>query len=282
MPITIENLDTKARVEAEGRVLGSKLPHASIEFNFDGTRKTICLDDWMNKKSGASDLRAAINSTTIKSATALAALDAWDCKGSLFTTMFSFLSGDSQQSFAKPSQDGAFTFTLKRGVAIDDEHKRQLFMFLAAGSAACYWRQNTASSLDVTSVELNQVVRGTATPTRYNFGWESLLLRARQWVKVSYENALPDNYTRDSEVLDATIYRLMLTEVGFYPLCAADMIQEKRSGGYEFSATDNRYFAGSKKISKGVEQSIRTALNHMRFVMYIEWRMIQELVKKDA
>jgi hypothetical protein len=155
MPISIENLSKKARQTEEGRVLGSKLPHASIEFTFDGRQKTICLDDWVNGKGAARDLRLAIDSQTIKPASAKRVLEGWDGTRPLFAAVFAALSGDALESYAAPSSDGAHTFTTKTDI-------------------------------------------------------------------------------------------------------------------------------DTRKQSKGFEKALKTALNHMRFVIYIEWRMIQELVKKNA
>jgi hypothetical protein len=83
--------------------------------------------------------------------------------------------------------------------------------------------------------------------------------------------------------MDATLYSLMELEVGFMALIAGGILRAKQhDGGYVFNSTSKRYLGDNKGVSGGFENAIGVALNHIRFVLYIEWRMIHELVKKNA
>ncbi len=285
MPISIENLTVKAQVTREGRVLGSRIPHSDIEFAFDSVSHTFNLDSWINNRPAAAACRAAINGTTISKREAQTVLETWGCEESIFGDLleFVFFDGRGAGNFVKPENDAIVHFAgFPPGVPAGfNDEKIALFMLLATGNAAVYWRENTASHLNIESMNL-RVDQKTHT---LNFNWESLLRKLRKSIqsRAKRQSSLPD-YVTDRDELDVLVFdQIAESSGGFRTLYNEEVIRREPHGnGYQINCTDKKFFGDSPEVSRGLSNDLKLALNHLRFIVYAEWRIAHQLIHKNA
>lgn len=290
MPVSMENLTVKARQTAEGLVLGSKIAHADIRFSIDGASSTFKLDDWINDRPAALQCRAAINGPTIPAGVAQRVLEHWTCYDSIFGEYLGaeFFPTVNIGNFFNPDNDAEFSFPgFGAGVQANfTPDQIQLFKLLAVGQAAIYWRERTAAALNIESVLLTLIKPKAREESTLSFNWTSLLRSLRKsMLATAKRNTDVYTYNDDGQtVLDTLIFDHILDAAGGFRSLHKNgiMYKEPHGNGYCFRSTPSVFLGISEEVSRKFNEQIHKALNHIRFIVYAEWRIAHQLIQKNA
>ncbi|CAM2009097.1 hypothetical protein [Acanthopleuribacter pedis] len=291
--IAIQNIDTLSRATA-GKTQGSKLAHQTIQFQIDGTTiEHINGDDWLNKKDSAQGIRNTISSGPVRNdleAAVREALNMWDFDTPLVWEILSRLylphahSCDwITDSSTTPWFQFQFSSLAPSGFDNDTSH-RQLFMLLNVLHAASEWRNRTMRTLNIERAKY-YVQQGAAVAEKEAvFQWPVFLSKLRRIVKreILAENR-PGTYENSSVTLNDWVYEAAakapdlnaLTALGIFTLFGADH-------QFRFACLDRDARPAAGRLEWGKDEALKPALNHFRFLAYLEWRIGYELLTGNA
>jgi hypothetical protein len=285
----IANLGTLATANTY-RTRGSRLPHAQIQYWFDdGTDDRYLIGDWMNRhEPTATLLNQALAVPIIPVALVTEAAATWGVDtslvGSILDTFYFTLAQPAD--WCDPAAAGARqTFALKAGTSPATAAEKEFFMHLTASRAAIYYRETTMGTLNLDVVVLSTRRPGAhvSQATNVALNWTKVLREFRREVKSRLNRrAAPFPYTAAGYLTyDTLIFELLRDQVrgGFATLITAGVLRAPH-GSYEFSNTPAAHLGDTLPVAAGFADQISTALNHVRFVMYMEWRIGYELITR--
>lgn len=293
MAITIENLSTLA-INNTVRTLGSGLPHATINFDFNGTARSICLDDWVNAGAPTiTNIDAALAAEVIPKDNAKATIASWKGTKSLFE-MFAkgeYFEGQAANWHAPGGNAATHDVSVHRNAPLANAAQQTMFMLLVAGAAVAYYRESTMAALNVSTVDVTHPQAHAAHLTQVTqvaLNWAEVLKQARLIAKgkIDADTAPPAygapnlNNTYDTEMFNAAT----AAGGGFTSLINTYGVFTRGHGnnGYDWWHSGTTFLGSAANLRNGVQAALNAALNHIRFVLYMEWRLGYELKSGTA
>lgn len=295
MPVTIENLSTLADT-TRVRTRGSGLPHADVHFDFNGAAATFDMDNWMNRHDPTwANYTAALAAQVIPRDNAIGTVAAWRCNRSLFEDLCRGLYFQNQAANWRDPGGGAATHDIalhqNAAGALGTAQQQTTFMLLVTGAVAAYYRESTMAALNVVNVHVthpNPVAVHLPQTTQVALNWDNVIKEARKIAKAKIDGRIaPPNYAapHHTNTYDTAMYDAAVAANGGFTKLITDYTVLRRGhggNGYTFWHSNTTFIGAAANLRNGVEGDIGTALNHIRFVLYAEWRIGYELTTGNA
>ena len=279
--IKFNNLTHKARTEGSGRIDGSRIAHQPFDFKFGGETLQYTVDDWVNDKgSSVTDLAAgavavfgAHSRFRVKTEMARPSTNEHAITGLLNEYIFGIPRPASTAEWAAPPHNVNDFVDITTQVNLNLSHAptRTLAMHLLSVRAAMHWRFYTMEKMNIGEVNL-QVKSTTQVVT---FDWNRIWEKARAWVEgqVAESNpppSAPPSSGEGGQEMNVALTSLMEYDEGLRELARKSALKtDAHSGAYEFKDS----------LIGGKANALKGAFNHLRFVMYLEWRTLHEIAE---
>ncbi len=292
---TIQNLTLLANL-GDGKTAGSRIGHGAIAFQFPEAL-SFTFDNWTNIDGGSlnpskGDLQAAVATTDAD--VCERANRNWDRSESFFTHLAKtlWLADTLPANWAHPAVGGGanITLPLRAGVTVDTAASRWLFRWLVSGGAIAWWREETGAKLNIANANLHVVKPGSrakhnlVVPDDFDvdaivFNWSQLLkkmrTRVRTWIIQKYP--APGGYLDAANDLNTELADLLKEVAGFKKLCESGyLVPEPHGNGYDLKPSAKLFVGATFATDRG--NDLKIALNHTRFIMWMEWRIATEMV----
>jgi len=186
----------------------------------------------------------------------------------------------------KPGAGGGdpITLQLKDKLTLDSAFTRAIVKHLISMRAGLFWRQNTITALS-TPVRYSRkpAAGGAETAMTAVVNWGNIIKAAREVVKDKLSRNLPplgagqppSNGAVSSDY-DDLIAGILSSDAGFKQLMDLTLLTRPVHGGYEGKVGWFRQGLYQYKLTS--VDDINQPLNHIRFMMYMEWRGMSELI----
>ncbi|HVE82666.1 MAG TPA: hypothetical protein VND93_07450 [Myxococcales bacterium] len=297
---TLSRIDFNPNTKEGGRgnaVAGSKIPHANMHFDFSaaggGPADAVYnVDTWTNAGGVPANLTKGIHNLRVGKRNYQALVDAWDGNQSIFDPVLSgYIFDDSNPAnWMKPAAtDGdKINLQLKEGLALNSEFTRYVAMHLISMRAAIFWREATNAAL---SGNIRYTKRQSGKPDSdesVTVDWKNIIRQARLIVKSKlHDNAAlfgtgqPSSNPAVGPQYDALMTETLTHDDGFKKLMDLGMIKISH-GAYDPATVPIKDPAnGTIKNQLVNTDEINQPLNHIRFLLYIEWRGMRELINAE-
>lgn len=250
-----------------------KVNHIDFEFTRNGNTTTFSLDDWTNHPDD--HLTGAIAAHVVTAEEARTVLESWTCYTSLFDEVlrYKFFKGESCAAFCN-NNAAPFGFDVAAPhdnlhEAVDNDNKYRIFKLLTIGAVVVYYRERTAQILNIADL--------TIDGRNIHLNWDLLIRSFRKTVRgLCMRNSRPPSYdAAGKRYFDQYLLEELRTMPGgFRALVDGRVIRPNQANnGYECRLVGSDIGA----MQNGNDGDIHKALNHLRFIVYVEWRMIWEL-----
>lgn len=298
--VLIENLRTLASV-GDGKTFGSRLGHGAIRFQFAPPAvRSFTFDDWTNigdasANPSKADLRGAVN--WAHQVDCDSALHNWERTDSFFARIAKelFFGANLPADWCNPGADTAYiTLPLRAGVTLPNAPEQWLFMLLVSGAAIAYWRERTGVVLNISSVRMQTLKAGSAAkakpavPADYDLDtieldWPTVLRRMRTMVRTWVKQRYPATGSYDAATLDLNTDLIENAErlPGIKKLVKGEyLVAEPHGNGYDIRPS-KKLFVG-ESLENDRHDDLKVALNHARFIMWMDWRIGTELCLRQS
>ena len=278
-----------ARVQVTGAATGSAQqhhPNYSFTFPGDTEAKTFDLDKWITDKIES----PAVSYAATRPAVAVAvngALDAWDGSSSIIGALVDRLIAATQVTdwaSADVRQD-----------VLDAAEGRALVSLLLSLKANIRLREddiatNVPSEFTVMSTPKVVPAKTSMPPEKLTVQWSTSLARARLALRDKLRAVAPEFAPADKNdvrLVDAVI--LAKPDPALTRLVEVGALAPNNKGQARFKS-DTFTGAGAKKVNhvttfkppnpdKPDEADFNFGLNHLRFILFLEWKLLSQLLK---
>ncbi|WP_437479328.1 hypothetical protein WME75_33210 [Sorangium sp. So ce1014] len=295
--VAATDYNNQTREGGKGIVAGSKIPHSNIHFDLGSGDVSYNIDDmWTNSRAGKVTLEKGIHNLRIKKHELRNLLVAWNGSRSIFDVLAEeyVLDGTNPANWRRPGMgDGDnIQIQLADGLALNSQYTRRAVLHLLSMSAGIFWRERTISLLSGNVRYKEKVNNGQPADKTVAVNWASVTAQVRGVVRDKLRRHqdppknddhldVPPSNPAVGPSYDAAIAEILEQEAGFRWLFEKGLIK-KAHGQYDPASAATWVRDPALQTTK--RQLVSTddviqPLNHIRFIMYMEWRGVREIQK---
>jgi hypothetical protein len=277
-----QKLQSRQKSESVKKVEASNYLHFAVnEFKFEDekTRRTFKVDDWVNPKG--KENREAYYKVKADSAFRRAAQDVLKTSFTLsqpLPRLFLTYLPEADAGVWNSDQRASELAVGGKGAAL--EWERKMFMYLTSLSAASDVRETVMDTLNITSTELSV----GDEHERVMFDWRKITAAGRRWVVANLRSSRPvhprppvdkknDYEDLASVFADASPGLRRLAGLKLFDVETQDPGRFKERAKIQESQR-----AVTAQLKKGDADSLQAAYNHLRFLLWSEWRACYEVL----
>jgi hypothetical protein len=293
--IEIENLTLLAQNAGKGKVAGSQIPHIGHKYQVPtgqggaNQEKSYRADDWLNADGrdqqlddGAEDMMTRARLERV--------ITGWSTDETILEPIlkaFVYSEGKSPKTasgrpwYAPNAEDGErVTVPVRGGARANHDENAKLVMHLLSLRAAAHWRMATLETLSGTAIPITKALGAQTETIDAKMNWKALVKASRGQVKALLQGNQVPGKPGTRNQLDNTMLGLLTADTaGGAHLTTAQLVTLNQDGTYKIDT--NRTVSGAAKvkysISDGDASNLHAALNHLRFLVYLEWRAAHDL-----
>jgi hypothetical protein len=294
--VEIENLTLLAQNAGKGRVAGSQIPHIGHKYQVPtgqggaNQEKTYRADDWLNADDRDAQLDAGAEDMVNRERLNRVITD-WSTDETILEPIlkaFVYAEGKSPKApsgrpwYAPNAEDGEQVTVPVRGSArASHDENAKLIMHLLSLRAAAHWRMTTLETLSGTTIPITKTLGHNTDTINAKMNWKALVRASRGQVKALLQaNQVPGKPGTRNQ-LDNNVLQLLTADAegGAQLTTTAQLVSLNQDGTYRIDSARTVTGAAKTKyeISDGDQGNLHAALNHLRFLVYLEWRATHDL-----